>query len=104
MTGMTSPGPFPEGFRWDKLKRVPEDALEAQRQRDEREAKLQGDRDEERAQAAERERAERRRPSLEAEDEKFRERAERLLNVAGLRTEIAALRAEVAELREVPGR
>ena len=103
MTGMDSPGPFPKGFRWDRLRGVPEDGLAAQRARDARAAQLQHDRDEEHAQALERDREERKRPTLEAEDEQFRERAERLLNVSGLRQEMSALRAEIDELRKVLG-
>jgi len=95
---------FPPGFRPNPWRLIPEDALAAQRARDEREARLQGERDEQRAQALERERAERARPVLEAGDEQFRERAERLLNVAGLRREVTALRGELAELRKALGR
>jgi len=72
---------------------VAEDPLQAQRLKDEAAAQAQHEHDERHAQALQQQRDELARPLIEAQDQEFRERAERLLG-----PRLAALEARVAEL------
>jgi len=71
-------------------------ALQAQRREDERKAGIQRDVEDREAAQRERVREELARPIIEARDREFLETAERLLDIAGLKSEVTALRAEVA--------
>jgi hypothetical protein len=80
-------------FTPDALKFIPKDALQAQREKDERAAQAQREKDELQAQGRERARDERARPIIDNQDEEFRARAERVLG-----PRLQRIEARLAEL------